>query len=246
MSRQLAPLRPAILFLATLAPVASRSEASPSRSTVEYSTTGTIGDASVAGAPVVRFEGLDGASVTVPDALQSGEIPVTIPDGYGTAASLGSFVASTPPADGVTIYSHTPFEIDLHIKSIDGAAPSPGQETVAIRGWLDGTLAGASPSAITAHYALSGYFGVPWEPLDKVGDFRAGLSTLSLTIPRVTTTLNLPSYSDSTTDISATIITNAPLPSPAPEPGTLAIFVVAAAALAVRARGRSLVRRGGI
>jgi len=233
MSRQLAPIRLAIA-ITTLVPLASRVEASPTRSTVEYSTTGTIGQASIAGTPVVRFDGIGNASVNLPLTFRSGEIPVTIPDGYGTAAPLGSFVASSPTADGVTIYKHTPFEIDLQIKSVDGVAPAAGRGTVAIRGWLDGTLAGASPSGLTAHYALTGFFGVPWEPRDKVGDFQSGLSTLSLTIPRVTTTLKLPSQRASTTNIAAMLVTNTPLPAPAPEPATLAIFVVSVAALVVR------------
>ena len=237
MSRMIAALRFAPLWLAALGMGISRAEGASGLSEIEYSTSGTIGTASVAGSPVVQFQGVSDATVALPASFRSGEIPVTIPAGYGSAAALGSFVATTPPADGVTIYKDTPFEIDVRILSIDGQAPASGQGTVVIRGWLDGTLAGSSPSGLTAHYALTGDFGVPYEPRDLVGDVQAGLSTLSLTIPRVTTNLNVPSYQASTTAISAMLVADSPLPSPAPEPGTLLIFLVATAAVALRSRG---------
>jgi len=250
-----APRRPLprLAYLAAalaLAPFPGEAEASPAaagaiRSTVEYSTTGSIAADRVAGSPVVRFQGVGDGFVTTAAPFRSGEIPVTIPLGSGAGAALGSFVATTPAADGLTIYSHTPFTISVHLKSVDGVAPAAGRGDVTVRGWLDGTLAGASPSGVTAHYALAGDHGVPWEPRDSVASFRTGLATQTLTIPGVSTPLALPSYGERATVVSAMLVASSPLPSPAPEPGALAVLLAGAGAAALASGRRGARRRRG-
>ncbi len=237
--------RSAVAFALALAAWAAggarRVEASSRPSTIEYGTTGTIDVGHLAGPNLVRFDGVGDATVATARPFEVGQIPAVIPGDRGATVALGRFEVR-PPAPGVaTVYDHTPFQVAIEVKRVDGGSPGAGPDSMIVRGWLDGTIGGAGPSSLVAHYQLAGALGVPFEPRDEVGSFEAGAVRQSLTIPGFATTLALPTGGEGSTALAGVLVGDAPLPSPAPEPGTLLIFVAAGVGLALRGRGRTRV-----
>jgi hypothetical protein len=145
------------LALVLIASGTWRAGAAPLDQPIPYETAGSIGQyglpdpsGTIEGAAVIRFQGQTDASFTP-----------------SSPFSLGDFVVA-PAAGGGTTYVHTPFEIELRTPEFDRIIPAPLVPTpagppaglatvidnsVVIRGFLDGTVAGSGRSDVVATLA---------------------------------------------------------------------------------------------
>ncbi len=110
-------------------------QASGMTSSIEFSTTGTIGTTGMVGPQIVSFQGADDVNLST----------------AGSAASLGHFVVQPVAAGQTTTYNQTPFDIVVNLKSADGSpatAPSP----IEIKGWLNGSVSGTGLSNLGVNF----------------------------------------------------------------------------------------------
>ena len=104
-------------------------EASGMTSSIEFSTSGTIGSTGMIGPQVVSYRG-----------TADGTLSTNIPIG-----SLGEFVVQPVPAGQTTTYNRTPFDIVVALKSVNGI-PATAPAPIEIKGWLYGTVSGEGSS----------------------------------------------------------------------------------------------------
>ncbi len=116
--------------------------ASGMTSSIEFSTSGTIGTTGMVGPQLLTFRGTSDGMLTT----------------AGINSPFGQFVVQSNPFGLITTYNQTPFDIILNIKSVNGNsadAPAP----MHIKGTLDGTASSDGFSQL--HYSINENHGFP-------------------------------------------------------------------------------------
>src|SRR4051812_48431544 len=150
-SWKLTGLPTAVMVVGLIAP-GMRAQASP---VVNYSTSGTIDSAGVAGTPGINFNSV------LNSAFES-------PSSFG----LGDFQGAALPDKQTTTYSNTPFHITYLVNTVSGSKPDPNETPIQVSGVLNGQVTGGNQSHVVAKF----------DPINKA-DFKTGSysNTLSIT-----------------------------------------------------------------
>ncbi len=196
----------AAIFALSVAASPRSAEASGMTSSIEFSTSGTIGSTGMVGPQVVSFlDTVNGTMSTV-----------------GLSSPLEQFVVQPEPAGQTTTYNQTPFDIVLSIKSVDGS-PTTTLAPIEIKGWLNGRLSGDRFSHLS--YAINQSNGFPGSDASAplypaiVAPFQVGHALFHLNIPDVFNGGLLTGPGVAVTDVTGVLYTEA-----VPEPTILAMF----------------------
>jgi len=176
-------------------------------SLINYSTSGSIDSTGVTGPGIISFIPISTNQFNAPSAF-----------------SLGDFQVAALPAGVSTTYVNTPFHITFLANSVNGEVPNPNDTPIQLSGTLNGTVTGASQSAVVAKFDP-----LP-DPTFITGNF---LNTLSFTdnpLSLVPSTTN-----NGHTSAQAHLSTEQRVP----EPTSIALFLTTLAGLGVRHRVRT-------
>jgi hypothetical protein len=196
----------------------SAAESAAITSSIDYSTSGTIGSGGPGGSSVLNFRGVGGGTLTT----------------GGTPFDLGRFEVA-PMAPGTTMtYHFTPFDLSFATRSVDGVA-TPEARPVVVRGWIDGTITGDDPSKLKILFP--GINQSEDSPFPGIAAFPAGhLLNYLDAAPGSSWSLQPPA--DGGQPPLRGIIQSVRIPEPTPEPASILIFAgLAAPAFYRRFRG---------
>ncbi len=213
-----------------------RADAAAMSSTIDYSTTGTIGTAGTSRSPVVSFQGInDGVATTPISAFQPAHYSFPIPQGYGSAMPLGQFDIAPDSGSNPTTYNNAKFDIELTIRSIDGQPSATGPIKLDLQGVLNGSVPGLGQSSTLTATFNQVSAGTPYDTGHDISGSRffGPDSILGLVSP----TTQIPIFvgqvgSGAQPPLSAVIIATST--DTVPEPSVLAMLIVTGALLAGR------------
>lgn len=213
-------LRPMVFALGLVvatagsAQAASMSTSVPASPLLAYNTVGSsIDSTGISGNPVINFIPATGA-IIAPTNLSFGKFEVLV------------------PADGsTTVYSNTPFKIQLKVDSVNSTSPVvPNESPITVSGVLNGKVSGPSQSDVIATF----------NPLTK-SDFQTGLYVNTLGVPNGPLSLVPSTVNGGVTTLQASMSSMTAVTQPVPEPSTIALF--AATIIGLGFRRRMLARR---
>jgi hypothetical protein len=184
-----------------------RLSASPIQVPVTFSTSGTVDSLGSGDPPIIRFAGFESLTETTGDTLHLGRFYVS---------SLGN------PVDKATAFVGVPYQIMVHIQSINGVPTVPNDDPILIQGALTAVVTPQGVDTIAPKFPSYGSIPEESPPFNtsvtpfRIGDYIGYLSLRpSEDLRGVEAILNI---------------------TPIPEPTSMLVFAGVAGLVALRAR----------